>query len=208
MSVEHVEPTISRRRRRWQDVHDRLYDSACALFLESGFAGTSVDEIAERADVARKTAFNHFPRKRDFISEWGGRRRLFVQEELSEEVMATRSFEEVLRHYFDALVTINQLQRPLAIRMLMGWRESGGPFDADPHLLVEVFQGMIARAIAHGELRTATDPARVATILYSGYFGILYDWIAGSDEEAPFDLAQAYSQLLDLTFDGVLARPS
>ncbi|WHX23872.1 TetR/AcrR family transcriptional regulator [Streptomyces malaysiensis subsp. malaysiensis] len=208
MSVEQVEPANSRRQRRWQDVHDRLYDAACELFLESDFVSTSVDEIAERADVARKTAYNHFPRKRDLISEWGRRRRLFVQGELSEEVVATHSFEDVLRHYFRALVKINQVQRPLTIRMLMGWRESGGPFDVDPHLLVEVFRDITARAVDRGELRASTDPARVATILYSCYFGILYEWVAGSDQEAPFDLAQAYTQLLDLTFEGLLERPA
>ncbi|NJQ00195.1 TetR/AcrR family transcriptional regulator [Streptomyces zingiberis] len=206
MSVEQAAPANGRRQRRWQDVHDRLYDAACELFLESDFLETSVDEIAERADVARKTAYNHFPRKRDFISEWGRRRRLFVRREVSEEVVAGHSFEDVLRHYFHALVTINQAQRPLVIRMLKGWRESGGPFDVDPHLLVEVFRGIAARAKERGELRPGTDPARVATILYSGYFGILYEWIGGSDQEAPFDLAEAYTQLLDLTFDGLLER--
>jgi AcrR family transcriptional regulator len=56
-----------RRERRWREVHDRVYDAALELFLAQGFVATSYDEIAERADVARKTAFNHFPRKIDFI---------------------------------------------------------------------------------------------------------------------------------------------
>jgi AcrR family transcriptional regulator len=33
-----------------------------------------MDDIAERADVARATVFNHFPRKAAFIDEWTARR--------------------------------------------------------------------------------------------------------------------------------------
>lgn len=55
---------------RGHEVHDRVCDAALQLSLVPGFVATSYDEIAERADVARRTAFNHFPRKIDFISEW------------------------------------------------------------------------------------------------------------------------------------------
>lgn len=37
-----------RRQRRWHQAHDRLYGAACELFLENGYVGTSVDEIADR----------------------------------------------------------------------------------------------------------------------------------------------------------------
>ncbi|WP_256839841.1 TetR/AcrR family transcriptional regulator [Ornithinimicrobium faecis] len=192
-----------RRQRRWQDVHDRLYEAACELFLESDFITTSVDDIAERADVARKTAFNHFPRKRDFIAEWGRRRRQAVRIHLSPEAMARESLESVLRHYFAGLVAVNEQQRALTIRMLRGWRESGGPFDADPHILIDVFGGLIRAAIRRGELPADVDADRLATVLYSAYFGILYDWSEGADDEPPFALGAAYNQLLDVMLHGL-----
>lgn len=192
-----------RRQRRWHEAHDRLYQAACELFLEKGFVATSVDEIAERADVTRKTAFNHFPRKRDFTAEWGRRRRRQVLDALSPVLMADPQLDVVLRHYFAELAAINLAERPLTMCMSLGWRESGGPFDADPHELMQVFEGFISDAVARGEIATSLEPARIATMLYSSYFGLLYDWCKGSDMVPPFDLGMAFTQLLDVVLGGL-----
>lgn len=194
-----------RRQRRWHQVHDRLYEVACELFLESGFVGTSVDEIAERADVARKTAFNHFPRKRDLVSEWGRRRREQVRTAMAPVLETDPEFEVVLRHYFAELASINVAERALTIRMSSGWRESGGPFDAGPHELVDVLRGFVTDAVGRGELRPGIDPARTGTILYSSYFGLLYDWCQGTDAAPPFDLHEAFAQFIDSTLGGLRA---
>lgn len=44
-------------------MHRSLLDAAVRLFAEHGVSGTTVDDIAEAADVARQTVFNHFPYK-------------------------------------------------------------------------------------------------------------------------------------------------
>lgn len=41
--------------------------AAQKLFLERGFAETSVEQIAEAAGVAPRTVFRHFPRKEDLV---------------------------------------------------------------------------------------------------------------------------------------------
>ena len=192
-----------RRQRRWLEAHDRLYDAACELFLESGYLGTSVDDIAERADVARKTAFNHFPRKRDFIGEWGSRRRQQVLDAVSPVLMADPKVEVVLRHYFAELAAINLRDRALTICMSLGWRDSGGPFDAERHELMNVFREFVADAVGRRELSAAVDTDRTGTILYSSYFGLLYDWCAGSVTTPPFDLNAAFSQMLDVIVGGL-----
>ena len=192
-----------RRQRRWHQAHDRLYAAACELFLEQGYLGTSVEEIAERADVTRKTAFNHYARKRDFIGEWGRRRRQQVLDALSPVLMAESQLDVVLRHYFAELAAINLDQRALTICMSAGWRESGGPFDEDPHELIQVFRGFIQEAADRGEISTAVDAARMATVLYSSYFGLLYDWCEGAVDVPPFNLNEAFTQLLDVVLAGL-----
>ncbi|MFJ3384163.1 MULTISPECIES: TetR family transcriptional regulator [unclassified Curtobacterium] len=44
-----------------------LADAAAELFLEQGYAGTTVDHIAARAGVSRATFFNYFPAKSDVM---------------------------------------------------------------------------------------------------------------------------------------------
>jgi len=46
-----------------------IHDGAMRLFAEQGYAGTTIDQIAEAADVSRATVFTYFPAKEDIV--WG-----------------------------------------------------------------------------------------------------------------------------------------
>lgn len=56
-----------RRTRKRLATRQSISDAATRLFNERGFDRVTVDEIAEAADVARMTVFNHFPRKEDMF---------------------------------------------------------------------------------------------------------------------------------------------
>lgn len=49
---------------------DTLAEAACELFLEKGYAHTSVEDIARRAGVSRSSFFNYFGSKSDVL--WAG----------------------------------------------------------------------------------------------------------------------------------------
>ena len=55
------------RTRKRTAMRDHISDVASRLFAERGFDNVTVDEIALKADVGRKTVFNHFPRKEDLF---------------------------------------------------------------------------------------------------------------------------------------------
>jgi AcrR family transcriptional regulator len=61
-----VTPTarVGRPRRSSAEI---LADAASELFLENGYAGTTVDQIAQRAGVSRATFFNYFAGKADLL---------------------------------------------------------------------------------------------------------------------------------------------
>ena len=53
---------------RWQpDARGRLLRAATELYLERGFAQTTVAQIAERAGVTERTFFRHFADKREVL---------------------------------------------------------------------------------------------------------------------------------------------
>ncbi|GGS68718.1 TetR family transcriptional regulator [Streptomyces griseoviridis] len=63
-----AKPTDSpedRRRRKARRTRDALADAACDLILSQGTAATTVEAIAERADVTRRTFSRHFAGKED-----------------------------------------------------------------------------------------------------------------------------------------------
>lgn len=58
---------MTRRGRPRQISPEILEEAASELFLEQGYADTSVDDIAQRAGVSRATFFNYFPTKADVL---------------------------------------------------------------------------------------------------------------------------------------------
>jgi len=60
-------PAMGRRERKKAATRAAILDAAMTLFLERGFDGVSVREIAEKADVSPKTVFTHFPQKEALV---------------------------------------------------------------------------------------------------------------------------------------------
>ncbi|MGC5167984.1 TetR family transcriptional regulator [Luteimicrobium sp. DT211] len=58
---------VGRRGRKRAATRSAIADAALELFLERGFAAVSVNEVAERADVATATLFNYFPSKEALV---------------------------------------------------------------------------------------------------------------------------------------------
>lgn len=59
-------PTLSAQK------HADIIEAAVALFCEEGFAATSMDRIAQRAAVSKRTVYNHFPSKEALFQECVG----------------------------------------------------------------------------------------------------------------------------------------
>jgi AcrR family transcriptional regulator len=65
MSV--VIEVIGRRERKKRQTRQVISDAATRLFMEHGFEAVSLAQVAEAADVAIKTIFNHFGSKEDLF---------------------------------------------------------------------------------------------------------------------------------------------
>ena len=55
------------RERKKAATRKAIHDGAIRLFGEQGYAGTTIDQIADAADVSRATVFHHFPTKESIV---------------------------------------------------------------------------------------------------------------------------------------------
>jgi AcrR family transcriptional regulator len=62
-----VESEVGLRERKRQRTRQLISETALALFIERGFEGVSVAEVARAAEVAEATVFNYFPTKEDLV---------------------------------------------------------------------------------------------------------------------------------------------
>lgn len=65
MAAVSDEPGLRERKKR--RTHAAISEAAIALFLEHGFDQVSVSQVAEAAEVSRRTLFAYFPAKEDLV---------------------------------------------------------------------------------------------------------------------------------------------
>jgi TetR/AcrR family transcriptional regulator, cholesterol catabolism regulator len=187
-----------RRERNRARMRERLLSAALELFAAKGFADTTIDQIAERADVARQTVLNHFPHKTDFARAWGQGRRDELAA-IGEAAAGDESTRSLLHRYFAALAEANERERDLTRAMLQSLTPT------EIFLYIRALPaGAIERGQARGELRTSADPSAAAEVLSSVYFGTVSRWLI--DGPPPFDLASALAERLELVLAGLLTR--
>ncbi|WP_028923834.1 TetR/AcrR family transcriptional regulator [Pseudonocardia acaciae] len=84
----------------------KIQREALRLFLERGFHGVTVAEVAEAAEVSAMTVFRHFPTKEDLVMSDG--------------------YDEVIAERIAAGPSEGPLTRRIGEGLLMGWGELSG----------------------------------------------------------------------------------
>jgi AcrR family transcriptional regulator len=196
-------PTVAvsdRRARRRQEGRERVYRAAVELFIEHGFDATTMDDIADRADVARATVFNYFQRKAAFLDEWSALRRHKALAAVRRRHLSDHALPEIMARYMIELARISTRDRAETVA-LMGAAIHTTNILGNPYLAHEM-AGFIARAQAAGEVRADVEPELAGVVIATGYFAVLNQWI--SAEPMPFDLEARLLRMVDLICRGLI----
>jgi len=196
--------TPDRRERRRQDTRERIIAAALELFRTQGYAATSVDAIAERADVARRTLFNHFPRKQDLLAAWAGERRARLSELAATDAANALTGSAMLRRQFEFLIDENESDVTLAAVLVQGWLVEISELTAAFPVFAS-FREAIEAGRRSGEFTNAISAEAVSEILSSVYTDTLGRWVHPqvSGQRPPFGLRSALMSKLDVILTGL-----
>lgn len=199
--------TPDRRERRRQDTRERIIAAALALFRTQGYAATSVDAIAERADVARRTLFNHFPRKQDLLAAWAGERRARLSALAATDAANALTGSAMLRRQFEFLIDENESDVTLAVVLVQGWLVEIGELTVLFPVFAS-FRDAIDAGQRRAEFTTAISAEAVSEILTSVYLDTLGRWVHPqvSGGRPPFELRSALMSKLDVILAGLRSR--
>ncbi|MFC5656297.1 TetR/AcrR family transcriptional regulator [Streptomyces nogalater] len=195
-----------RRERNKMRVKNGIFDAALELFTQQGYDQTTVEEITERADVARGTFFNHFQRKEDIIGEWSERRRVRLREGLAAEGLAepdgTGTRHALLRCMgILARITLDTPEETRAL--LAAWVRAGAPLQEEPHT-ASMFSRFIEAGRESGEIPREVDPELAGQLLRDVYLGTLFRWVRTRGGQC--DLEAELRAACTTVVDGIMPR--
>ncbi len=195
-----------RRERRSQELRDRIYLAAQELFLEYGFAATTVNQIAEAADVAQATFFNHFQSKSAILGAMT--EEVFAQlESLMSEVLSQPGTpQERIRRFAHRVADETLAVRGLAKDVLLELHQIGVQSgDVAPHLagMREPFERMLREGQRQRTVRDDLDAEFLAEFVIGALNTTVMNWLI----QTHYPLAVRLDQAASLLAEAIEPRP-
>jgi len=165
---------VNRVERRKNELRERILAAAFELFLSQGVSVTRIDEICDRADIASRTFFNHFPTRRDMVRALAESRLVNLHDVVfarSDEPVPQRLvgvFDDIARTLVDSGATYREMIGEMMAAADYG-AQRGSPFH-------DTFVELVKDGLARGEIHTRHDPQIVADIIAGALSGALANW--------------------------------
>ena len=190
-----------RRERKKDETRTRIVTVAMELFEQQGFNTTTMEQIAEVADVAKGTLYNYFPVKEAIISAF---MRLSVArvipdiELLLKNIPDTRTrltimFSKIAEWQIPHRELVEHYLKYRFANLLTSFRkpEQRSGFDRNVAMVIE-------RGQQDHEIRNDLPLALLVGYLQSGYLTVIMQWLAHDD----VDLEKGLLQMVDLFLSG------
>ncbi len=173
-------PELSRRERRKLEMRARILETARELFSEQGFQETRVADVAERADIAQKTFFNHFPTKLDLLREIahaGIERLMFEIEDIRKAEIGTperihRFFDTVAAHITEA----GPRNRELLVELVHLISGDAAERSEQVRRLHAAFRGIVDDGLAQGDVTRRHDPQALTEMILGAYYVLIFNY--------------------------------
>jgi AcrR family transcriptional regulator len=179
------DPVPSRRERRRRELHERIIQSAIALFQQKGFDGTTALEVANSADVAEKTFYNHFPTKQHLIEELATRSLETATRLLGEAREHPGTTADQLRYFADRFAEAaeqgsRELTREVLLELVRVTQVDGIGPDHN-RALHQGFRALFEDGVARGDVARGSELEFVTDLAVATYLGIIINWVTLPD---------------------------
>jgi AcrR family transcriptional regulator len=201
-----------RRERRKLEVRQRIYGCAAQLFLDQGFAASTVDQIAAAADVAPATFFNYFASKDALLDEMSSEVlnlvQALVEGQRKRPVSTQKRLAAMAEQAAALLAHTERISRDVILALI---RSTAPPGSAGPALarLHGSFGELLCDGQDAGDVRRDEDALFLAEMMVGVFYAAVTNWM--NDPSYPLDqrLRRAASFIGEAISPAVAApRPS
>lgn len=189
---------------RRQATRTKLYEAAVTLIAEQGFSATTVDEIAERAGVAKGTVYYNFKSKTELFEELlrhgvallAASLRAAAEETAGRGGSRVDALDAMIRAglvFIDRYPAFTQLYVAELWRTNRAWNSTLLVVRQEA---VAVVEGVLREGVEAGELSEEIDVQLTAAALVGMVLVAALDWQAFQSERSLDDVHAALSRLL------------
>jgi AcrR family transcriptional regulator len=172
----------------------RIYDVAVELFRSQGFARTTVSQIADAADIAPATFFNHFQSKNKLLEQMTAEVLTTLELMLAAEFKNAKSTRERLTGFAalaaDQIAETRGLARDVLLELV---RSESEPGQQPPYVgrIHEPFATMLLEGQERGDVRVDQDADFLAEMVVGILNAAITNWLADPDYPIEQRLRQA-----------------
>jgi TetR/AcrR family transcriptional regulator, regulator of autoinduction and epiphytic fitness len=181
-----------------------ILNAAESTFRDMGFGNVSMEEIAQRAGLSRKTIYNLFVSKEEIVAHLVMRVEADADSAYRARMAANENALHALEEVFLSSARWCLANPTIAPLALAGHRDlSASPPSGRPSL-----QGLVGELLRLGQrqgaIREDEDPDKMAMILLGAYAQMMLYALAGG----PFEAERGIKYLLRLVIEGIGAQSS
>jgi AcrR family transcriptional regulator len=184
------------RERNKQRVTQRIIAAAMELFKARGCQQTTMDDIADKAEISRGTLFNYFPSKDALLLPWGQEvLEQYIRPKLTAYLDTQPKTIQVLQFLF-ANMSENVLAAPDIIRAFMGEAmkpKNKAQIDRARTGMQEIFVQVLRYGQGKGEVRTDIPLEDLASYVSALQAALLFRLLESTQLE---DSSQEIARLL------------
>lgn len=181
---------------------EQVIESARELFSEYGYKRVSMDEIAKKSGVTKKTIYTYFKDKNELI-------KFFLYEELEKMKLMTKEVNKEKIPYIEKInkLILKHFEYRSNSKLLQAFSKDGNLnleiASSCEKILNQNIQGEIKRmlitAIDDGYIKDC-DTDIMAFVIYKIYIALMFEW------EKPFDKDKATAKIMDFMKYGLFNR--
>ncbi|MHB8171463.1 MAG: TetR/AcrR family transcriptional regulator [Thermincolia bacterium] len=196
----------TRTARKKEETKQRIYQTAMVLFLAKGYDQTSVEEIVDKADVAKGTFFYHFPKKVAILSHLGEKRIAKMRRSLNAEATRQGSAQDKICAIFLSLGQQNEAE-PDETKLVVfeSFRRLNEIDEFNSVALMELgnhITKILVSGLEQGEIAPDTNLEQVARTLVGIYFITVLEW---ATNDGSFSLSENLLGKINMLFNGIKA---
>ncbi len=199
--------SVTRREQFAMETRQLIFDTAMELFTEKGYDSVTVDDICNKAGVAKGTFYNHFKSKDQIVIEEFLKIDAYYEEILAKIQKKKKSYIDKMIDFM--ILTLKYISDQgidtikVAYHSQVGPSLEGSTIASPQRPLYKLVEGLVKEAQEAGEARTDLSAARITNVLVHFTRGVVYDWCL---QNGAFDLEKAGKDYLAVVIDGL--RPN